>query len=473
MRRFREHLTLAFIALLPFHALLVTVGTKLILGPGHAPMPMLAGWKEGLLALILVFAALEFVTSGKRKAVSGKFDFVDALIGALFVIALLLPKTNFLFGFKYDFIPLIAFVMLRRVPWSDQFKSNAMNLILIVGTIVAAYGILSFWLPEKFFYMLGYSDAHSLYLPNSPLAAVQQISGTSIRRIQSVMSGPNQLGIWLLIPLSIYSDKLLSTSRKWKIFSIFNFQFSILLIALVLTFSRSAWIAAFVIACVALFKNFSKKCTPYVFAGGGAVLLTALVLIWVWPAVFVRSISLQGHLERPMQAIRVMIDQPFGLGLGSAGPAANRIHPPCVFLHDGDDASWAKTNPDLCVFVGNVQVQPVTPCDCPLIPENWYLQVGVELGWVGFTLYCALIVIILRRLAVESGSLDALGRKVGSKLSVFHFQFSTLLLFFGITLAALFLHAWEDSAVAYTAWVLVAGIIRPWSTLAAPVLSER
>jgi hypothetical protein len=38
MQRIRESLALILIALLPFHALAVTLLTKLIAGPGHAPL---------------------------------------------------------------------------------------------------------------------------------------------------------------------------------------------------------------------------------------------------------------------------------------------------------------------------------------------------------------------------------------------------------------------------------------------------
>src|SRR3989338_2395247 len=369
MQRLRESLTLVLIGLLPFHALIVTVGTKLLLGPGHAPMPILAGWKEGLLAVILLIAVVEFL----RKP-SFKIDLVDGLIIALLVIALLLPKTNFLFGFKYDFVPLIAFLILRRVEWSEWFKMQVGRVLLFIGALVAAYGILTFIVSMNFFTTLGYSDAHSLYLPDGPLAAFQQIGGSAIRRVQSTFSGPNQFGIWLLIPLGVWlgrwAEKIGSpvrgdggVSADLRRVYISLLVCGLLMIALFLTFSRSAWIAAFVMISFVLWKMYSRKFTPVLFAGAGAVILTVLLLAWISPAIFVRSISLAGHIERPLQAIQMIREHPFGLGLGSAGPAASRTHDACVFLQPGDDSSWAKNSPELCVFVGDTQVQPAQPCN--------------------------------------------------------------------------------------------------------------
>jgi hypothetical protein len=249
LQRLRELLTLILVAALPFHAFLVTVGTKLILGPGHAPMTMLASWKEVLLLVILCVAIGEYLINRKWKMVNGKYgDVVDVLIVALLILAIIVPSLNFAFGFRYDFVPLVAFLILRRVPWSDRFRLRAESALLWIGAIIAAYGIVTLVLPSTFFTALGYSDAHSLYVPSGPLSAFQQLSASAVRRIQSTMSGPNQLGIWLLIPLSISLSHLVARNGKWKIenrklFSTYHLPFSmglLLLIALLLTFSRSA-----------------------------------------------------------------------------------------------------------------------------------------------------------------------------------------------------------------------------------------
>ena len=128
-----------------------------------------------------------------------------------------------------------------------------------------------------------------------------------------------------------------------------------------------------------------------------------------------------------------------------------------MHLPAGADASWAADRPDLCVFVGNAQVQPPLPsgelrlagqpadyeCQCPFLPENWYLQIGVEMGVLGFVLFVTLIVLILRRLFKTSGELDQ----------------SIAFGFLGMSIAALVLHAWEDSAVAVTLWILLAALL--------------
>ena len=441
MQRTREVLTVFLLALLPFHALLVTVGTKLIEGPGHAPLTVLALWKEALLGAILLIAFLEWC----RKP-QWKLDLLDWLILALLILSIAVTAIThgdfklYLYGFKYDFVPLVAFLVLRRVPWSDACVSRLLKWILIVAGVVSVYGILSFYLPLEFFVWLGYSDLHSLYLADGPLAAFQQIGGSSIRRVQSTMSGPNQLGLWLLLPLSIALVRT-RTLRHWGLMvGVF------VLFTMFLTLSRSALLGAGVIVALILWERLPRQ-QFYKFVGGLflASCVISLVSYFTIPEVAVRAASTRGHIKRPLEAVQTMVKHPLGLGLGTAGPASNRMSDTCVHLGEGADGSWAADRPELCVFVGDTQVQPRDrTCTCPLLPENWYLQLGVEMGILGFALFVLLVFLLLRRLLTQPLN--------GAKTPIAK---CAALSFVGVSVAALFLHAWEDAALAYSVWIVL------------------
>lgn len=475
LSKVRHSFVLVLIVLLPFHALFVTVGTRFIEGQGHAPLTILSLWKEILIIVIFFIAILELVSSDRKKileVIKGRqwIFHIDAtvwcILGLLF-FAFAIQFVNvqssmfnpqFLYGFKYDFVPLIFFLLLAQLEWDGDFLEKRLLLILlIVGGIVAAYGLITFFLPQNFFTFLGYSDAHSIYAPGSPLSAFQQISGTGIRRIQSTFSGPNQLGLWLLVPWSVGLCVMLSEGALFRPSSSPSLRsgsaqddtarrrrsIPILLLiafALFLTFSRSAWIAAFVIAIVAMWKMLKNR--RRVFALGYLVLGTFIGIAVVWftsPSLIDRAISNRHHLERLQGGIQTMIHYPLGLGLGAAGPASNRVSDACLYFDEGADISWAKDRSDLCLFVNDMQVQPSLnekSCHCPLLPENWYIQIGIELGVIGFALFLALCFFIINRLSFINTS-------------------PIFLAFIGVSVAALFLHAWEDSAVAYTVWGVV------------------
>lgn len=464
LRVLRHYFVLALFLLLPFHALFVTAGTNILAGPGHAPMIELVIWKELLIAIILFVGSLELffaeekiITQIFTGKVRWKWDLsnekwmVILLLGLAFT---LLPSNNdfvtFVYGFKYVFIPLIFFLLMMTLTWEEDFlERKILPALLVTGVIVAGYGIVTFFLPINFFTALGYSDTHSLYTPSGPLSAFQQISDTGIRRIQSTMSGPNQLGVWLLMPWSISVVSLLRrrSTGYWL------FVTGLIGLAIFLTFSRSAWIAAFVITLIACSTQCTWKTKKSALVGIIGVTIVGIFAVWnVSPDLIQRGISNRHHLERTRSGIIDMIKKPFGHGLGTAGPASNRTSDACLYFparpsgrSDGDagaDISWAKDRSDLCLFVGKTQVQPPPDereCVCPVLPENWYVQIGYELGIPGFVLFLILIMYVSKRLH-RSG-----------RLPVF-------LAFLGVSIAAVFLHAWEDSAVAYTVWG-VAGMV--------------
>lgn len=436
LQKTREVLALLLIGMLPLHAFLVTVGTKLIAGPNQAPLAELAIWKEALIAIILLVAVTEILL--QRKFVAGffKWDLIDALLIALIILSLVVSFpfadiSQYILGFRYDFAAPVVFFILRRVEWSVWFQESVKILLLCVGSMVALFGIAMLFFADPFLQALGYADLHSVYQADGPLAAYQNVGGTAVRRMQSTMSGPNQLGLWLLLPWTLALIQLVSAPRKisnWLLFLLFD-------VSIFLTFSRSAWMAASVLFIIILFQSFSRKLfTKIIGVAAVLLLVTGLLTAWLAPHIILRAESTKDHFERPLMAIHTMFENPFGLGLGTAGPASNHFSDTCMYFPEGADTTWAEDRPDLCIFAGGGQVQPMEPCNCPVVPENWYLQIGVEMGILGFVLFIFFIVSILRK---------------GS------FQNPIILFFLGISIACLFLHAWEDAAVAYTAWVLL------------------
>lgn len=467
--RLRESLTLVLIALLPLHAMVVTVLTHFFEGSEHAPLQLIAVWKEVFLAGIVFCAVIEIVLArdaGAERRI-WKLDVLDwcivlaivtgALVsmsssdaGSVFSTHLSLADRKFLVGFKYDFLPLVAFFLLRRVPWSGDFMRSVSWVVIGVGTLISVFGIVTLFLPMSFFTALGYSDLHSLYRPNAPVAAFQMIEGTTLRRIQSVMSGPNQFGLWLLIPLA--------AALQWLSVTIWHRKFlrgalafgSALLfsVTIALTYSRSAWIGAavltmFFILWILRGMVHNALHRSAVIAGAGIVAVIVLVAgIHYAPQIVLRTQSLIGHLEKPAKAVALLRAHPLGMGLGTAGPASNHFSDTCVFFDLGADISWAKSIPNICVFLGGVRkLPPGKVCECPLLTENWYLQWGVEMGFAGLLL-CILIV-GLPLLSVR-------------RISPFSVRAFPILALAGIAVGGLFLHAFEDSGVAYTVWILLA-----------------
>lgn len=118
--------------------------------------------------------------------------------------------------------------------------------------------------------------------------------------------------------------------------------------------------------------------------------------------------STQDHLVATHQGIKEAVQHPFGLGLGSAGPAS---------FYSRNDSR---------------------------IAENYYVQIAQEVGVLGLFIFMAIIIGVgarLYKLAVYEKRDDALS------------AFAALI---GISIVALLLHAWADEATAYVWWGLAA-----------------
>ena len=466
LQRVREFFVLVLLALLPFHALFVTFLTLKLAGPGHAPLALLSLWKEMLLVFILFLTVIECFGMSRRMTKKQRkewltFDVLDLVILATAVLAAAVSFfvgtsiVSFAYGVRYDLFAPLAFVILRRVPWSDGFIRGARFMLLAAASIVSLIAVGSLFVLASVFSSLGYSDLHSLYVPNGPIAAFQLIGETGIRRVQGSMSGPNQLGMWLLLPLALaliecfrWVRSGMPNERFWRSL----FLSLLFLIALLFTFSRSAWVAAAEIAAVTVLLTLSRRQIENVLSMSLAVCVLFIVALFsLSPAILNRATSNEEHFRRPVAAWQSMWAKPWGQGLGTAGPASNRTSDACVLLPDGSDPAWAHAHPDLCVFVGPLQVQPMNRgCSCPVLPENWYLQFGIEMGVTGFALAlltpAAALLLLWRRRTQDHGLRSMFSAALGATV-------------LGLALAGFLLHVWEDTATAFTVWILLAAVL--------------
>lgn len=449
MQKLRESLVILLLVLLPFHAFIVTVGTKLLLGQHKTPPVLLSAWKEVVLVLLLAFIVVELCVHAYQSRSWRKIVQLDR-IDACFIIFTFcavcisvwqqISLKQFVFGFKYSVWPLLIFFLARRVPWS--IKGRSQFLLIMLGVVVAGIGGLFLLLPAQALEWLGYSETHSLYLAHKTTSAFQLVGGTNIRRLQSVLSGPNQAGIWLLIPFSFlwaFSLHVLASPKKvLKHNSILIASILLVGSAIFMSFSRSAW---FGVVCIIAYTAWQYRnntiLRPYIRAAGLLVLVIAVGTSILFSEVLFRKISNSGHIQKPIEAIHTIVQNPLGLGLGAAGPASHAVSDSCTEVAAGSSLSWSEPYPELCIFADGTQIKPTDrQCNCAIITENWYLQVGVEAGVLGMITFLYLLYCIFKAIRTHSQA-------------VFYACIST-------ATAALFLHAWEDSAVVYTLMLLLA-----------------
>jgi hypothetical protein len=239
-------------------------------------------------------------------------------------------------------------------------------------------------------------------------------------RINSTLRGPNPVGAFAVITLAITAAAIVKNKIRragWPIIIT-----SILavggLVALWYSYSRSALVAAVVAVGLVLTLTVARRLprlawigvVTVIFASIGGVIASrdtpfvSNVILHVNQDGGSANISNDGHIDSLQHGTQLLLIQPFGAGIGSAGSASLL----------GDKA---------------------------LIIENQYLFIAHEAGWLGLILFVSIFVAILIKLWQQRSNWLALGVFASG---------------IGLALIGLLLPVWVDDTVAIIWWGLAA-----------------
>lgn len=379
--------------------------------------PLFKIWKELVLALVVALIVATGAYKGlahiQDKRVRWLFWLILGFAGWLVfsgIVQLLVYNQITWEAFIYAGIVDMRFLFFFILCWLVASKSsflyaNWQKLLFIPAAIVVGFGLLQqYALPADFLTHFGYG-------PDTITAYQTVDQKEEYVRLQSTMRGPNPLGAYLIIIVTAL------VVGFWKKLWLQAAMVGGSLIVLFYSYSRSAWLG--VMAAVATLVFVSIKSArirkQLTLVGVGLVIIGSLIIFagrntpLIQNVVFHTDDSSQsaessneqraGALQRGVDDV---IHEPFGRGPGSAGPASlrNEGHP-------------------------------------GRIAENFYLQLGQELGWVGLGLFIAINVLIVMLLWQRRQS--PLARVL-------------LASFAGITLVNMLSHAWTDDTLSLLWW---------------------
>ena len=393
------------ILLMPFHAFF-----SVYLGSLGLNRTLVQSWKE-ILVLLLSFSWIIYQLAKRRFAF--KVDAVNLLFISIIFLSVLVtlfvrPNSEaILFGIKTNLVALAVYFIAQTPNSAKSFlKKNLLWLVLIPGLIVSLMAAFqAFIISPSFLEKLGYSA--------STIDPRQIIDGSiNFYRSFSTLGGPNQLGAYLLLPLAfslVYGVK----QKNWLVL----ISSVLILSGIALSFSRSAWIGAILTFCLAIFISVNRKQKIYFLVAGLTVALLAggiiasqfntnqrLQNVLLHGRVFENRIegSDKGRIDSVANSAAEVIKNPFGHGLGSAGPASFKS-------------------------------------DNPIIPENWYLQIAYEIGVFGLLLYVFAFAALLGEML----------RDRNNPLAASLFAATA-----GILTINIFLQAWGDSTLVLVTFAL-------------------
>lgn len=409
--------TMLILLLMPLYGFLTVWGASIF---GHYTAIRL--WKEVLLLVCVVgvLYLLAFDHKIRSHTLSRRLVWLILTYCALALICgAVAYKTHNVTAkaLGYGLIVDLRFPIFFLVTWAVALRLARLRiywqrLILWPALVVVVFGLLQvFVLPHNFLEHFGYGA--------NTIPVQETINHNShYYRIASTLRGANPLGAYILIPISLLTVQLTGAKRNWRqaLFLLGS------LVVLFYSFSRSAWIGAALSIVIILMISVKSKKTKKVIAITTTILLLLCAISFAalhnnssfQNFVFhtqsnssIKSTSDQGHASALETGLKDLLHHPLGRGPGSAGPESiyNTGHP-------------------------------------QRIAENFYIQIGQEIGWLGLFLF-ALI-------NFGVGYLLWLRRSDPLALSLF----ASLI---GLTFINMLSHAWADDTLAYVWWGL-AGI---------------
>jgi len=410
--------------IVPYQGFLSVWGASLF---GHYTLLRL--WDEILLAISLV-GALYLILADKKIRFNTlsrhlvwvilAYIFLTLSLGIVSYIDKDVTKKAFLYGLIVNLRYLIFFLVTWCVSLRfSRLRRNWRTLVLWPSVIVIVFGLLQiFVLPSDFLKHFGYG-------PHTIPVIETVNSNTKYIRIASTLRGANPLGAYLIIPISLLSILILKTKQS-------SIRHLALLIGagvvLFYTYSRSALAGALVtLAIVFLSAKLPKKyiklayivVAVLIIAGGifyaadknNPVLQNLITHSQKHSSV--KTTSDANHLNGLKNGIKQVLHQPLGMGPGSAGPAS---------------------------VYNNNKVR---------IAENYYVQIGQEVGWLGLILF----------ILINTGVGYLLWKRREDPLALA--LFASLI---GISLVNMLSHAWSDDTLSYIWWGLAGIAMVPENT---------
>ncbi len=390
----------------------------------------LAAWKEALALGVVVAGARNFIATGRRADTLDRLALGFALVALLYVglqhtIIPSAPSSSTirLLGFREDAGFVLLLLGARHSPLPPNFLERAGKVLLAVTTVVAAIGIYEaidsaawnrFVVNTIHYTRYEVGVLHTRPLDYSDIRTYGTIGGTRIERIGSVFLNPLTVAFYLVLGFAAGLERVAhGRGRPLVMISLLA-----LFAALLLTQTRSAILAALVVALLALQRAPGRQRH---WRAQLAILMAAIAVMAVPTAVATglssrlsstsnsSNVDTAGHISGFWDGVNAVAQDPLGHGLGTSAGTGQRF----------------------ALQVGHV-----------IIPENSYLQVGVELGLIPMLLFVVLTVTLVVKLrAAARWSSHYVVAALGGAAA-------------GLAVGAWFLQVWADFPTAWTAWGL-------------------
>ena len=291
-------------------------------------------WWFVLVLALLTVVVIRWTIEWTRSRVIPKIHVIDVFFLLVIFISIistfLSPDKEAGFTSLRGYLqPMAVFVLARAIrPSKDQIR-KLLILLLIVGVIMVAF---------ELWQVFGWTEmdyrVHGYLRQNGELVTPTiQVSGQSYIRPTSIVSGPNELGVsMLLLSMGAFFGAVYFNGRLRILLGLLT---PIFLLGVMLTFSRSAFLGLIVAIIVATILLLKPQPTGPEDKGGrkgykplalivGLVLLVMLVLVVSGNLRHISNtlsqLTHEYHIRDSLDAARFLIENPGGVGMGMVEP---------------------------------------------------------------------------------------------------------------------------------------------------------
>ncbi len=434
--------------LLPIHALMITT-LKCKMG---IDTNALRFWKEIILIVLLIITLMRLGKKTQWNIARVYKNNYIVWMATAFVLSSLVYiyfpflewKVSAFLWFKYDVFFIIALIVWLYLP---VVQENLRKILYVI--FGSAFVVLIVFLPWYLIWdissvsqIFGFSEQVSTYRANQCIAFSQNVSGE--HRFQGSFAGPIRWSVFLTVFYILYAGTLLSTlstTQNQKLVTLNGYSnlakglivIPSLLVITSIFYSFSKTSALGLMFGITLFwylvfhlkfgKQFSSK--ALIIAGLLSV-CPVIALVILKKDLFLHLGSVINRFDNLMTSVEMFLYNPIGYGLWIAWPA-----------------SWTWRDIE---SAGSWQIAvSSTQSTHKFLPENWYVQIFLEQGLVGWALFIGFVWVIALNLY-----------KIAKKRKDY-FSISVFVAFMTMLFMANFTHAFEESATSFLLFLIVWG----------------
>ncbi len=389
----------------------------------------LGAWKESLAIGVIVAGIRNYLAGGRRADALDRVGLGFAVIVALYAVAqdVVIPSAAAstsvrVLGFRQDAGFVLLLLGARHAPLPDRFLDRAGRAALAVAVVVAGVCVfealdVSGW--NRFVVnTIQYTRYEIDVLHGNPpnpynITVYGNVGGTQIVRAGSVFLSALSCGFYLVLGFALALEQVMRGGRARCLTML---ALTLIGAGILLTQTRSAILATLIVAWFA-FRPAAGR--PGHWRTRIALLVAALAIVAIPTAIstgLAKRITAPSsnsdnasHVSAFWNGVHTIERHPLGTGLGSSAGVGQQ------FAAQGSEV---------------------------VIPENNYLQVGIELGVVPMLVFAALTVTLVLNLRAAARRRSDTVIAAASAAAA------------GLAVAAWFLQIWIDFSVAWTLWSL-------------------